>query len=428
KSRYIFKVDTLEQNLKKYIYRVKGISAFGEFSPPSDTVSGFGRPHFQYTASITNAEILDGVQHVLLKWAFPSEGISNVKEFIVARAFQQSGPYIDIAVGLTNDVLEYKDESPTGSNYYIIKAQDAYGTSTLSYPFFVQLEDSIPPIAPIELAGTVDTLGVVSLSWKANEEQDLLGYRVYRANFQSEEFIQITAEPVVTNNFTDTVMIKSLNKDIYYRVQAVDRRFNKSERSEILTLEKPDVIPPVPPVFKMVKAMEDGIRIDWVKSSSPDVTNHLLYRRSDGPSQWTLITVLPTDTTIFVDNTTDRGMHYEYTMIAVDKTNLESVPARPVKVMSLKDLTKPPIENIFSQSNREKKLIEITWDYQEESVEKYIIYRAEAEEPISTYRTQEDIRFSDANLKLNTSYEYRIKAVFLDGTESKLSKPITVRY
>lgn len=429
RSRYIFKIDSLEENLKKHVYRVRGISSYGEIGPPSDTVSGFGRPNFEYAASISSTQIVDDGQHVVISWDYPDHKLSDIKSFQVTRADQQGGPYADISGELPSTISEFKDDSPFGSNYYIIKSFDKYGSSNISYPHFIQLEDSIPPSIPKNLSGVIDSLGVVKLSWEKNEEQDLLGYRVFRGNFKSDELVQVTSEPVTDNEFVDTLNTKVLNRDIYYAVQSVDRRFNASERSEAVELQKPDLIPPVPPVFKRVENVKDNeVSLEWVRSSSQDVKHHLIYRRDVNATQWQLIKVFSNDSTEYSDRTTSSGVLYEYTMVAVDESNLESTPSVPVKVKVSNNYSREVIENIHSSVDRSKKSIEIVWDYTDAQVSNYVIYRAEDEQPLSIYSTVSESKLIDQNLKINTSYTYRIKVLFDDGSESKLSKSVKVNY
>ena len=49
-----YKTDTLDNNAATYFYRVRGMNAFGETGPPSETVSGKGRLHYSDTRGDTN--------------------------------------------------------------------------------------------------------------------------------------------------------------------------------------------------------------------------------------------------------------------------------------------------------------------------------------------------------------------------------------
>jgi hypothetical protein len=64
----------------------------------------------------------------------------------------------------------------------------------------------------------VDSTGRVVLHGEPNTEKDLYGYRVYRANFLSEEFSQVTVGPVPDTVFTDTINVRTLTRSVYYKV------------------------------------------------------------------------------------------------------------------------------------------------------------------------------------------------------------------
>src|SRR5690606_1035903 len=143
----------------------------------------------------------------------------------------------------------------------------------------IQPADSIPPIAPVGLEGVIDSLGVVTVSWQANTEKDILGYRVFRKNIEKEEPVQLTVSPTELNSYSDTVQLKSLNGKVYYSVIAVDKRYNQSEFSKSLALEKPDVVPPSSPIFTKYSIEKGSVQLQWEPSPEENAT-HNLYKKN----------------------------------------------------------------------------------------------------------------------------------------------------
>src|SRR5690606_31469474 len=115
---------------------------------------------------------------------------------------------------------------------------------TRSFPYLVQIADDTPPAIPGEIHGEIDSTGTVVLQWKANADADLLGYRVFRSNSPSDDPIEVTTRILSENTFLDTVKVRVLNREVYYRVVAVDQNYNTSEYSARIVLHRPDIIPP----------------------------------------------------------------------------------------------------------------------------------------------------------------------------------------
>ena len=95
-----------------------------------------------------------------------------------------------------------------------------------SQSMLVQPVDSIPPSKPIGLEGVIDSLGTVKLKWKPNQEKDLKGYRILKANAAGEEFVDIYHKSYIGNTYKDSVSLKMTNSKVYYRIAAEDMRFN----------------------------------------------------------------------------------------------------------------------------------------------------------------------------------------------------------
>lgn len=430
KSNLIFKTDSLPANDKKYYYRVLGVSTFGEIGPPSDTVSGLGKPVFAYSAAIDNHVIIDN-QQVQLTWTFPQNGVSVLKSFDLLRLDPQTKTYFLIRENLDKSIREIVDESPHSSNYYVVRSWDRYGRANNSFPYLVQLEDSIPPVAPTGLVGKIDTLGRVQLSWSANAEKDVLGYSVYRSNFKSQEFVQVPGPIFEATNYTDTIKLKNLTEKIYYKVRVYDKRFNPSAFSQVLELEKPDIVPPMPPVFKQIKRDSLGIFLSWEKSSSEDVAEHLLYRKSDNENEWTLIkSISQSDTSrTYVDKDVQHRIQYYYTLLALDDDGLESVPSSPLTMKWIDSNPFPVIENLFFKIDKQKKRIDLSWTYNAQNIEKFIIYKSKNGGPLLFYKSLEGSQreFIDDYTLSDVSVEYRVVVGFVSGERTRVSKALVVK-
>ena len=426
----MFIIDSLPQNDKEYFYRIKGITSFGEKSEPSDTISGFGYKRLPANPSISNVNVFSN-KYVTIEWNFPDSLNTLVKQFDILRSVSDKGPFDTInQKPILPHERKYADEPPYSYNYYKIMAKDHYGHSYQSYPYMVQIIDSIPPVKPNGLIGLIDTLGVVTLNWVNNNDKDLLGYKVFRSNFKNSEFAQITIDPVEDTLFMDTVNIKTLTRNIYYKIQAVDQHFNPSEFSETLELKRPDKIPPVSPVFNRYETNEQGIFLSWHNSSSIDVEKHVLYRKSEGEASWKVISIFYPQDSIseYKDTLTTEGKIYDYTILAVDEAGLESKPAKPLKIKQFEKKTKPAVSKISQSVDRQDKFIKLQWKYNEPGVNKFLIYRGSSVEDLSFYASAIDNEFIDKNLTINKTYYYVIKVVFNSGLESAMSQIVVVKY
>ena len=89
--------------------------------------------------------------------------------------------------------------------------------------------DTFPPAAPKQPTA-IAVSGAINLLWDANEEKDLAGYIVLRANAPGERLTALTPAPIDATNFTDTV---PSNTRAVYAIEAVDRAGNVSPMSPL---------------------------------------------------------------------------------------------------------------------------------------------------------------------------------------------------
>ncbi len=429
----MYSTDSLPDNTTTYYYRLRGITAFGEISPPSDTLSGRGvPPGLSMAPSFTKPTLLPTGQ-VQLPWKLAATDLDQLSGFHLLRAERAAGPADTLTAKLLPaSARSFVDTLPLPTNYYQVVAVDRQGRTRASFPTLVQLEDSLPPAAPVALAGHIDTLGAVSITWQANSEYDLSGYRVLMSNAPNGPFVQASDALLTESVYQDTTVVRTLTRFIYYQAVAVDYHHNRSAPSETLRLERPDVVPPAPPVFRQAESQDSAVYLTWHPSDSEDVTQHVLYRQRAERSDWVALARFDSTETgsAFRDTTAVPGRTYEYTLVAVDAAGLESDPAPPVQVAHIDDGMRPAITEFYSKVDRVAKRVELAWSYPAEKVERYLLFRQAAGQPLRLLKSVPGARstFQDRQLTVNTAYTYRLQAIYRDGGQSPLSEELTVRY
>ncbi len=421
-------VDSIANN-KNYLYRIKGVSSFGEVGPTSNIVEGEGKKVLKFVPHLKTKNF-KSENEVELTWTFPEEGNADITGFTLKRADTDRGIYSPVVTNIppTARKISYNKLKP--SNYFKITANGKNNNQRDSFAILVQPIDSIPPQKPVGLKGVIDSTGIVTLQWTPNVEEDLKGYRIYRGNLKNEEYSQITADPQQQNSYTDTIAIKNLNNKIYYQVMAVDRRYNMSELSEVLELTKPDVTPPTSPVFKSYEVVDGTVQLEWANSSSNDVEAHYVYRKEKEEQNWNLLfETSKSKNSTYIDKKVEEGNYYSYTILARDLSGLESQPSAPVSVMIPKSTLKRAVKGFYGTINAYEKTIQLSWKYKETAVASFELFRAANDKPSSLYRVLPSgtNRFTDIGLTINSSYKYIIRAVFDNGTYSKYST-ITIKY
>ncbi len=422
-------VDTLSQNDKSYYYRVKGISPFGEESPPSEIIEARGIKKLKAHPQIIN-HTLESSGGVILEWEFLKEAEKQIKGFELNWAPKQDGPYKVVKSDLPPSSRKTSYDALSASNYFTITAIGKNEQKSKSLATFVQTVDSIPPAAPVGIVGVIDTLGIVTLQWQANAENDMLGYRVFRGNLEKEEVSQITTAPVQKNAFNDTVQINSLNREVFYQVVAVDKRHNMSDYSEKVKLAKPDVVAPSSPIFLDYKTRKDGVFLKWINSTSEDIDTHQLYRQNTATPEKGWVLLFKTDTvTSFVDKKVQPKLKYRYAIFAQDKNKLMSEPSTPITVVTQNSvLQENLIKGFTAVADRNANKIILNWRKMPEEVVEILIYKSKKEEKPVLWRQLSGTIYAveDQSVSPNNIYVYQIKAMTANGSHSNLiTKEIT---
>lgn len=417
----IFYVDSIANN-QQYSYRIQGVSAFGELGPYSEIVSGKAKSILQFVPHLTVKDFKDD-KTVTLSWEFDAAGDTEISGFELNRSDTDDGKYTTVIKNITPKSRTVTYNKLASTNYFTITAIGKQGSNRTSFPMLVQPVDSIPPAKPLNLKGVIDSLGVVKITWDANNEKDLMGYRIYKANNPNEEFSQLTVSPSEPNKYQDSVIVKSLNSKVYYKIIAVDTHYNMSPFSEVLIVKKPDVIPPTSPVFTNYEIKDGSVTLEWINSQSEDAATHYLYRREDNNNRLIAIFEKKDNIEHYQDINSTEGSTYHYSIFAKDESNLTSTPSPEIAVFVPKSSVMPAVKGFYAQPNTTTNSIDLSWEYTATGVESFEIYKATAEEPMQLMQmvTAQTKKLSDPSITINTTYKYAIRALFADGRISKMA-------
>ena len=167
-------------------------------------------------------------RRIVLEWEKPQEHAELADAYVVGRT--------DIpAESQTVSETRYEDNQyqPGKVLTYQVTAERRVGGNAIlgvgpeSIP--VTIEDTTAPQIPTGLEIVQSDTGAY-LTWTANAETDLAGYRVFRSDTASGEFHPISDNLVTTNAFFDP----SSHSGQHYRVSAVDEFGNESAMSTLL--------------------------------------------------------------------------------------------------------------------------------------------------------------------------------------------------
>ncbi len=96
----------------------------------------------------------------------------------------------------------------------------------------IRTEDTLIPGVPTGLVAIAGG-NFVSLSWDANKEMDMAGYKVWRRSGDEEEFVTVS-ELIVENVYYDSTVEKG--QRYYYAITALDVNGNESQRSKAVSV------------------------------------------------------------------------------------------------------------------------------------------------------------------------------------------------
>jgi hypothetical protein len=217
----------------QYRYRIQAVNRHGEVGALSADVAVDFPPA---PAPPVALKATAGDATVELDWQAPpatsSADVSPAKSYNVYRGVKP-GVYGDRPVN-PSPLLQTRFRDTGVENettyYYVVRSvandRSPWRESADSIEVSTVPQDFTPPAPPRGLI-VIPGEGVVSLTWDAGDERDLLGYVVYRREPPELIPVRLTEQPIPGTTFTDRTARRGAT--YVYTVNAVDRSARRNE-------------------------------------------------------------------------------------------------------------------------------------------------------------------------------------------------------
>ncbi len=273
--------------------------------------------------------------------------------------------------------------------------------------------DTTAPAAPAGLSAQAGTS--VQLTWNANTEADLAGYRVYRAMAGSTSFSQIGTPTTPGLNDANVTAGSSYT----YRVTAVDKTGNESAPANVsATVPVPDTTPPAVPAGLSAQAGKP-VQLAWTANSETDLAGYRVYRAASGSSTFAVIGA--PSTAAHADSNVTPGLAYSYRVTALDKTGNESASSNVVSAAIPVDAPSG-LSAIVAPGQ-----VELQWTAPAGSIAGYRVERAvDGSTAFAQIAAPNATSHVDTAVSGGNTYTYRVIAVGTAGHASVPSASVTV--
>ncbi|MER6086392.1 hypothetical protein, partial [Streptomyces sp. NPDC001833] len=174
--------------------------------------------------------------------------------------------------------------------------------------------DKVRPLAPTGASADYipdGEMAYAELTWSANKEMDLAGYRVYRRLKGSGSWTRVAATTPARRTAGDQP--PPTGQSYYYEVRAYDKAGNESAGSEDQLVTSYDWTAPAAPVLT-ASAVEASNDLSW--TAPADAATYKVFRKSESETSYTEIA--ETAGTSYSDTRASYGRDYDYKVSALD--------------------------------------------------------------------------------------------------------------
>ena len=261
---------------------------------------------------------------------------------------------------------------------------------------------------------------VITLSWNANPECDIYGYRVYRSTTSGTGYQEIAYVRPGTSYLDRNI---ANGTRYYYAVKAYSYAGVGSAYSSEVNALAIDTTPPQQPSWASASPSDTYIDASWGASSSADLKEYRVYY---GTQPGTYTASITTTATSYRFSNLSNCTSYYIAVKAVDLTGLISPYSQEASARTyVAGIPAAPVGLATVGANNAAQL---SWSANSEcDVNGYRIYRTlTAGTNYSYIGTTTGTTFNDSNLQSETTYYYVVKAVDTTGQVSNGSNEVSV--
>ncbi len=328
-------VDTSVELLTTYFYAIRALDQAGNAGPRSQPISvttrGFAIPR--------NLQATGGELKITLTWAANTEPELTGYEILRFTDPTHETPDKTFSSVLTT----YVDTPVTADRPFVYRVR-AVGTanvkSELSPPVSAQATESAPVLAAPRNVQARGGIGHITITWSANTEAELTGYRVLRYTDPAQTEAEATFMTVQTT-YVDSPLVSE--QTYVYRVQALGTNNEESERSLYASATvSADQSPPGAPSDLIVSLDDENfqrVTLSWTAPTRDSNGNELtgltsfeIYRSRDNNTSFALIATVSSDQVSYEDTSVELLTRYFYAVRALDQADNAGPRSQSVSV------------------------------------------------------------------------------------------------
>lgn len=299
--------------------------------------------------------------------------------------------------------------TPLESHTYTVTAFDTAGNESepsasieaaaLAYP------DVTPPAAPQNV--TANGLeGKVQLSWRANTETDIAGYRIYQNG-------ALISNTLITSNAYYVVGGMVWGTVYRFQIAAVDTSGNESEKSNIATAAATQPTDTTPPdkltgLKASISSDASNILLSWDSNDDDDLGGYYVYVSSDNLAFNRVNAALLVDPNYAYGYSTGNTLFY-FRVTAVDEYGNESTPSKSVQIRT-------PSRDPNESTEETKPSLIVSWESITGAISYLVYYNGTLVASVSSSTLQYEITAEQGYDPASTNQNVNVKARFLDGS------------